>query len=170
MSSCGLRLTASDTHGQCMDKLEVLLPTWVCLCSCAPPYPSETVYLKPGVDPSFLLLRCLWRRHEVVSELHRFCEQWDLCFTPHGCHPPQAINQVRTPPQGFATPHGPHGECHPPHWCASPHSPRCMARLAAAKYFGLWGQISRFFFLPVHRGFTAPDLSLKGPSGEEGHQ
>ncbi len=58
---------------------------------------------------------------------------------PHGCHPPPAINQVRSkvnPPQGWVTSHG---KCHlptdvpppqkvtaphdapPPHWCATPH-------------------------------------------------
>ena len=47
--------------------------------------------------------------------------------SPHGCHPPPAINQVRakvkpSPPQGYATPHE---MCHPPtdapfHWHTTP--------------------------------------------------
>ncbi len=38
----------------------------------------------------FLLLRCLWKRREVVLELQWFCEQQDLWFSwpPHKCHPP----------------------------------------------------------------------------------
>ncbi len=63
------------------------------------------------------LLRCLWKRREVVLELQWFCEQQDLWFSwpPHKCHPPM--------------------------WC--------MAMVAAAKYIGLWGQISSFLKFPM---------------------
>ncbi len=56
-----------------------------------------------------LLLRCLWKRRQVVLE------QRDLCFLPL-----LAINQVRTkvnrPPQGYATP-----PLTCPYWCSTTH-------------------------------------------------
>ncbi len=73
-----------------------------------------------------LLLRCLWKRREVVLELHQwFRDQQDLWLSLPLMPPPTAINQVRTkvkPP--------PPGICHPPlkvpphnsevHWLLGP--------------------------------------------------
>ncbi len=69
-------------------------------------------------------------------------------LSPHGCHPLLAINQVdlRTkvkPPMKSATPHD------------APPPPSGVWRcLVAAKYIGLWGQISSF-------GFVAQEVRAK---------
>ena len=84
-----------------------------------------------------LLLRCLWKKREVVLELQWFREQRDLCFAP------LAINHVRTKvytPQGYAM--HPHKMCHPA--TDMPPPPPRSAAIAAAKYLGLSGQISSF--------------------------
>ena len=98
------------------------------------------------------LLRCLWKRREVVLELQWFREQQDLWFSwpppPPWMPPPLlAFNQVRTKvnPPGICHPPWcttPHGKHHPPPWKVSPPSLWWMA-MAAAEYIGLWGQISR---------------------------
>ncbi len=86
--------------------------------------------IKFGVKTTWLL-RCLWKRREVVLELQWFCKQQDLWFS----WPPPlpAFNQVRTkvnpPPMKSAT-LPPHEKCHPP-WKAPPpphgkhYPPRC---------------------------------------------
>ena len=69
---------------------------------------------------SYFLLRCLWKRRQVLLELQWFHEQWDICFIKplHRCHPLPAINQVRTKVNA------PQGMCHPtdvpPPWFATP--------------------------------------------------
>ena len=118
----------------------------------------------------FLITSLVLKRHEVVLELQRFHEQWDLWFTlspqlPNSALLP-AINQVRTKvksSQGYAMPPlmchpltcqppndmpltdmAPPLMCHPPTDMPAPlmcHPPLCMA-MVTAKYIGLWGQIS----------------------------
>ncbi len=78
----------------------------------------------------------------------------DLWFTsPHRCHPlcwpwtkqgPKSKPSRDGPPPRGTTPTD-----MPPHWCATPPTdmpPWCMA-MTAAKYLGLWGQISSCIFL-----------------------
>ena len=78
------------------------------------------------------LLRCLWKRREVVLEQTVIQARPDLCFTPTPMDAPLlAINQVRTkvnpqwkvppPMMHHPPPHDvPPQLMHHPHWCATP--------------------------------------------------
>ena len=91
-----------------------------------------------------------------------------LYLSSHRCHPLLAFNQVRSTvnPKGY--------RCHP-HWCTTPAwnvSPpptdsdppsRCTA-MVAAKYLGLWGQISRFLCWRWQKNGGTEDASPWTPS------
>ena len=84
-------------------------------------------------------------------ELQWFGEQEDLWFrwTPHRCHPPPAINQVRTKVK------------HPMESATPPSHRGVWWWLVAAKFIGLCGQISSFCFLfHAEQTFCAKQLWL----------
>ena len=84
-----------------------------------------------------LLLRCLWKRRQVALE-QTVIQAWqDLCFTPTPWMPPPSASHQSSKDQSQT----------PPPWKVPPPPPT-----GAAKYIGLWGQISSCQHLEPNNG------------------
>ena len=133
---------------------------FVCLSVCLCVYLSVcvpvclTVALRSGCF--FLLLRCLWKRREVILEQTVNQARPDLCFTP-----PPRNEKCHSPWCATPTDVHPHGKCHPPARCGVWWWLRQRSTLAfGAKslvwvFFWCWHSAQRIFqpyaeFCPLH--------------------
>ena len=106
---------------------------------------------------SIFLLRYLWKRREVVLEQTVVQAWWDLWFLPPPSHHQSSHKSCYHPPLGKCPP-PPYG-CHLPNVTAThsnlsppadvnpPTHPTPFTTMVAAKYLGLFGQISGCFLL-----------------------
>ena len=96
------------------------------------------------VPPSVVFLRCLWKRRECFRADHNLGSTRPLVYPRPVFYPPPPSPVKRKP----------HLLCYPPLIQADVTPPRSFMATAAAKYFGLRGQMSCFLSFSVLLCFT----------------